>query len=72
MVRILKKNICYVVLLTIFFFIYAPIFTISTFGPGDDLNYVERFSSKNFYESLKIFFLKKTEFFFKDQYPDYL
>jgi hypothetical protein len=65
MVRFLKKNICYVVLLIIFFFIYTPIFTISTFGPGDDLNYVERFSSKNFYESLKIFFFEKNGVFFQ-------
>lgn len=66
MIRILKKNINYIFLLLIFIFIYGPLFTISTFGPGDDLNYVEIFSSNNnFYESLKNFFLKKNGVFFQ-------
>ena len=77
----------YLLLIFLFLYIFSPLFLLSTFGPGDDLNYIARFSSGFFFNELNSFFLDKPvyfqrpisafaiaimHFFFNDNYKLYL
>ena len=64
MIKKFTNNFNFLVLLVLFLFICGPLFTLSSFGPGDDLNYVKRFESSSFFFiELKNFFLDKPIFF---------
>lgn len=64
MILTIKKNLHLFVLFLLFIFVCGPLFSISSFGPGDDLNYVERFKSSSFFfRELKNFFIEKPVFF---------
>ena len=64
MIKKFKDNFYLFILFLLFIFTCGQLFTISSFGPGDDLNYAKRFeSSLFFFKQLKDFFLDKPVFF---------
>ena len=54
-----KKKISLYILLSIFIYIYGKLYQINSFGPGDDLVFVETFKNGNFFQLIKEFFNEK-------------
>lgn len=54
-----RKNIHFYLLFLIFIFIYGPLYQVNSFGPGDDLVFLENFKSGNIFQLTKDFFYEK-------------
>ena len=46
-------------LVLIFIFIYGPLYQVNSFGPGDDLVFLEAFKSGNIFQLIQNFFHEK-------------
>lgn len=61
--KLYENNIFYYILLIVFIYIFGSLFYTSSFGPGDDLVFLQIFENGNFFQLLNDFFLSKTHLF---------
>ena len=61
--KLYENNIFYYILLIVFIYIFGSLFYTSSFGPGDDLVFLQIFENGNFFQLLNDFLLTKTHLF---------
>ena len=61
--KLYENNIFYYILLIVFIYIFGSLFYTSSFGPGDDLLFLQIFDNGNFFQLLNDRFLSKTNSF---------